>query len=61
LPRQLLESKVHRTRGPCYTADELARVEFLTWCAGQEREQTGLCGRTLDVRHRVILIHVYQV
>jgi len=38
LPRQLLESKVHRPRGPRDPADELARMEFLTRRARQQRK-----------------------
>ena len=36
LPLQLLERKVHRTRGPYDPADELARMEFLTRGARQQ-------------------------
>jgi hypothetical protein len=38
LPLQLLESEMHRTRGPCDPADELARMEFLTRRARQQRK-----------------------
>jgi len=51
LPLQLLESKVHRARGPCDPADELARMEFLTRRAGQQREQTGLGRGSLNLGH----------
>lgn len=38
LALQLLEREVHRTRGPRDPADELARMEFLSRRAGQQRK-----------------------
>jgi hypothetical protein len=52
LPLQLLESEMHRTRGPCDPADELARMEFLTRRARQQRKQAGLGGGSLNVGHQ---------
>jgi hypothetical protein len=53
LPAQLLESKLYWARRTPDAAHELARVQFLSRRARQERQQSGLGRRTLDVRHGV--------
>lgn len=51
LPAELLEGKLDRTRGAADPAHELARVQFLSRRARQERQQSGLGRRTFDIRH----------